>query len=294
MSTPGIPAYGFHTSNTITGFEALRLETLLERMPRRALHRAHRVDFHTLILFTTGTTRISLDFVEHDCSPGTLLWMRPGQVRRFEGWTPDARGSQVLFTPEFPPPLTGHTGLLSPTGTGFWAPAAHPPVADSPALRSAFAALETEQNRPEGASLDVLRFQLGALLLMIDRLPSPLTPATDSATLMSRFRELLEELHPHTRSVADYAHALGYSPKTLDRAARLATGRSAKQLIDDRAALEARRLLAHTDDTVTQIAAALGFSEPSNFVKFLRRTTGQTPTEFRTAWNTPRSGTAER
>ncbi|MEM9203820.1 MAG: helix-turn-helix domain-containing protein, partial [Actinomycetota bacterium] len=59
-----------------------------------------------------------------------------------------------------------------------------------------------------------------------------------------------------------------------------AVGMTAKELVDQRVALEARRRL--TDDGVTAAAVAheLGFSEATNFVKFFRRLVGLSPTEW--------------
>ena len=62
-----------------------------------------------------------------------------------------------------------------------------------------------------------------------------------------------------------------------------ATGHTAKHLIDARVALEAKRLLAHTDLPVAAIGRRLGFTEPSNFGKFYARATEQTPGAFRDA-----------
>jgi AraC-like DNA-binding protein len=69
--------------------------------------------------------------------------------------------------------------------------------------------------------------------------------------------------------------------RTLTRACQAATGQPVKHVIDERVALEARRLLAHTDEPVAAIARRLGFSEPTNFGKFFTRHTGTTPGEFR-------------
>ena len=71
--------------------------------------------------------------------------------------------------------------------------------------------------------------------------------------------------------------------KTFTRACLAATGQPVKQIIDSRAALEAQRLLAHTDHPVATIARRLGFSEPASFGKFLTRHAGATPGEFRVA-----------
>ena len=62
-----------------------------------------------------------------------------------------------------------------------------------------------------------------------------------------------------------------------------AAGHTAKQVVDLRIALEAKRLLVHSGATVAQIGHRLGFSEATNFVKFFRRLAGVTPLEFRAA-----------
>lgn len=51
--------------------------------------------------------------------------------------------------------------------------------------------------------------------------------------------------------------------------------------MDRKLTLAAKRLLLHTQDTVEQIAEALGFSESTNFVKFFHRLEDCTPRAFR-------------
>jgi AraC-like DNA-binding protein len=58
-------------------------------------------------------------------------------------------------------------------------------------------------------------------------------------------------------------------------------GVGAKDFIDRRVVLEARRLLAHSDRSAAQIATQLGFSSASNFTKFFRQRTGASPIVFR-------------
>jgi AraC-like DNA-binding protein len=58
-------------------------------------------------------------------------------------------------------------------------------------------------------------------------------------------------------------------------------GKTAKALLTDRIALEAKRLLVHSSMSVAAIAEALGFEEATNFVKFFKRETRVTPGAFR-------------
>ncbi|MBL0210704.1 MAG: AraC family transcriptional regulator [Holophagaceae bacterium] len=75
----------------------------------------------------------------------------------------------------------------------------------------------------------------------------------------------------------------GYAAATLNRATLDLAGVTAKAFIDGRVLLEGKRLLAHTDLSVAQIAAYLGFSEATNFAKFFKRGSGSGPREFRTS-----------
>jgi AraC-like DNA-binding protein len=59
------------------------------------------------------------------------------------------------------------------------------------------------------------------------------------------------------------------------------TGRTAKQAVDGRVALEARRLLACTPLPVAEIGRRLGFAEPTNFGRFFHREVGTSPGAFR-------------
>lgn len=53
------------------------------------------------------------------------------------------------------------------------------------------------------------------------------------------------------------------------------------QVINDRVVLEAKRQLQHSTLSIKEIGYQLGFEDPSYFVKFFKRMTGQMPKEFR-------------
>jgi AraC-like DNA-binding protein len=279
-----IPQLGFNPPHVrVTGFEIVELSTMHRRRRPRpgAPELFHRVDFHTITLFTHGSGEHSVDFVTYPCRPGTLLWVRPGQVQRFDERAATA-GTHLLFTPTFPPAFSSAQRLVTPWyGTVCRQLGASPEYA---ALTTALAQMRAEYNRPDGSvSAEILQLLLAALLLYIDRLPRPADYEDPFAggEVYARFRAELERSYFSTRRAEDYARLLGYSVKTLTRGCLVATGQPVKQIIDTRVALEAQRLLAHTDQPVATIARRLGFSEPTNFGKFFTRHTGSTPGEFR-------------
>ncbi|SNX55640.1 AraC-like DNA-binding protein [Streptomyces sp. TLI_55] len=269
----------------VPGFEIIDLATLHERRRRRGRRPdlVHRVDFHTLTLITEGSGEHAIDFVTYPVRPGTLLWVRPGQVQRFVR-PGTANGTHLLFTPAFPP----HTSSADRLVNEWYGPACRQ-LGASPTyavLSTLLGQLRAEYDRPEQAvSAEILQLLLATVLLQIDRLPQPDSGADPHAggEVYARFRAELERSYATTRRAADYAHRLGYTVKTLTRACTAATGQPVKHVIDGRVALEAQRLLAHTDEPVATIARRLGFPEPTNFGKFFTRHTGVTPGTFRQA-----------
>ena len=61
------------------------------------------------------------------------------------------------------------------------------------------------------------------------------------------------------------------------------TGRTAKDLINDRILAKAKELLQSETLTVTLISQHLGFEYPQHFVRFFKALTGKTPTQWRAA-----------
>lgn len=229
-----------------------------------------RGDFHVLAHCTTGTGRLTVDFVARDLVPGTVAWVRPGWTHRWDDITA-LDGHLMLCRPELvPAAAVGHAPAPST-----------PPLSPADLLTDlAFEHLVREYAAVAPVE-SILRHLVSALTLRVAAaLPAP-AAATD---LFDRFARLTERYHTETREVSWYAAQLGYSPRTLTRAVHLTTGRSAKQYLNDRVALEAKRLLAQAPPLPTATCARrLGFEDAANFTKFFRTHTGTTPTRFRRA-----------
>ena len=83
------------------------------------------------------------------------------------------------------------------------------------------------------------------------------------------------------RSVSAYAKKIGVSAGHLTDTVKEVTGSSPGKIIRQAIILEAKRLLAHTDLTVSQTCYTLSFDDPSYFGRFFKRETGQSPESFR-------------
>ncbi|MEV6690938.1 AraC family transcriptional regulator [Micromonospora sp. NPDC051196] len=233
------------------------------------------LDRELIVLTTSGHGYAEVDFRPLPCRPGTLLRVRPGQVLRCA--LPDLDATVVRWHPE-----ALHGLDLTDDGPAWFQLAGE----DEDAVINEVSQLTVDARRhrdtPSGRSL--LRHQLTVLLLRLSMLPSgSRRAARPEETTFRRFCREVELGFQHSRRVEDYAARLGCSVRTLTRACLTVTGRSAKQVVDERVALQASRLLAATDEPIAQIGRQLGFSEPTNFGRFFTREVGVSPGSFRAA-----------
>lgn len=270
------------------GVEVLTYRELARRAPVEVLTQPHRIDFHQLILVRNATLTATVDFGEVSCVPGTLLHVRPGQVQRLpvgaRGEVPGhLEADMVLFTPAFPPQSPQ---LASVVNDPFGQAAFALPPDDADAMGRLIEELRAESRQLEqeasDVTLEVVRYLLAAILLRVARLGT-LGERSASGAHFHRFRRELEQSYGALRSAQGYAERIGCSLKTLNGACQQASGKTAKELIDERVVLEAKRLLAHTDISVSAIGHRLNFSEPTNFGKYFAARVGVTPMQFRAA-----------
>ncbi len=254
----------------------LSLAELVRKAPPGALARPLRPSFHQVVVPARQRIGYELDFQRLVLAPGTVVWAAPGQVQRFD-IRPGADGWLVMFTAELLDRAT-FGARFEPLAPRFTLGAAAPDV------RWLVKQIERRSvDTQNETSLPLARHLLHALLLLLQSCASSLAPRrAHESDVFSLFKAEVERRFAETRRLADYERIVGYSSKTLNRATQREVGVSAKQYIDQRVLLEARRLLAHTSLRIGDIAADLGFSELTNFVKFFRRESGgEAPSAFR-------------
>lgn len=129
------------------------------------------------------------------------------------------------------------------------------------------------------------RHYLGLLGVWLERQSmrgAPDAPKPDAARrLVTRYTALMEQQFRNGTGVGDLAAALGVTPTHLTRCCRIACGRSAIEVLQDRRIFEARIMLAETKLPVARIGEALGFASPAYFTRSFQHLTGRTPTAFR-------------
>jgi AraC-like DNA-binding protein len=266
-------------------FEIGRLETT-HRLRTRTSGRPHRHSYYQIIWVLGGAGVHAVDFEEHAIRPPMVFLISPGQVHLVRVDRP-LSGYMLLFTADF----LALDGLASDATTGlpFFRPGGTNPVLAPAAGEAAHLRGIGEDLLAEFASRaawrrEMLRARLQILLLSLGRVARPReVPVAPPAPAVGRFQALIEAHFRHLHRVGDYARLLALTPSHLNDLTKAATGRTASALIEARLILEAKRLLVHSDARAAEIAAGLGFPDPSYFGRFFRRHTAQSPSAFRAA-----------
>jgi AraC family transcriptional activator of pobA len=101
------------------------------------------------------------------------------------------------------------------------------------------------------------------------------------ANLVARLRERIDQRFRLREPVEVHAKALGVSQTALRVACARVAGSAPAVMLDERALLEARRLLLYTNLSVAEIAYSVGFEDPAYFSRFFTRHVGRPPRTYR-------------
>lgn len=263
-----------------TPYYAERLRTHVTRFPHVNAPHAHA--FYLLLYVSQGQGTHTVDLVTYELQPGSVFFLAPGQVHSWQ-LTPDTEGTVVFFEPGFYQFRYPERDLLAlPFFDSAHRPVLYLPPANE--LAPLFGHLLREYQTPAANQAEVMRAYL-ALVLELAARHYPAAPASTEAGLAQRqirqFGALLNQHYRTKRGVRDYADLLHLTANHLNALCRRVLGQTASALIHARVVLEARRLLAHSALSVAQVAAELGFDDPSYFGRYFRKYVGQSPEAFR-------------
>lgn len=266
------------------GVVVMPLELSMSQEPQRLIPHFH--DFFQVFLIQ-GPARLMHDFSDYKVSGVTLFFLAPGQVHTIYPRSPSMHGTVASFTQAFfdhqapPPSLLFELPFFFGSQTLPWFSVR----ADEAArIVSLFADLQREYDAGRRGVLEILRATLRILFIETTRLEALGTPGQEpsrAALLVRQFHLAVEHHFREWQSLAPYAKLLGITVNHLNDVIHQETGHSAGEIIRNRRLLDAKRLLLHSDLSVSEIGYQTGFQDPSYFSRFFRRYAGETPAEFR-------------
>lgn len=248
---------------------------------------AHRTEFYQILWFQKGSPTHLVDFNPVKIKPNTLLFLNKHTVQRFDK-NGGFDGKAILFTDTFFCNTENDTKFLRSTilFNNLFSFSKIQLSKTASLFADLFQLMETElENEKDSSQSNILKNLLHNLLLLSVREGrkqdfKEIKKGADLDYLML-FKDLLDANYRRLKKVSDYAKKISVTEKRLNQATSKILDKSPKQMIDERIMLEAKRLLAHTNESVKEISLELGFDEPTNFIKYFRKHSQLTPVEFR-------------
>ena len=282
-----IPVYELRHDNQEVAF-AIRSTQDVIAMFGYDTDKPHRHEYYTVIWSHNHGGKHIVDYREYDMFPNSIFFVRPGQVHQVKH-TADAEGSVILFTCDFLEQNSISEDFVENLNL-FSEVSSNPPLQIDPAsaetmltlvqqIRKAFVTNDPFKNDLIGAYLKLFLIECNKFA----HTPESVNTQTlqSGRAILKNFRGLLEKHHRDWKKVGDYARALNLSPDYLNEVVKTTVGKTAKEMIQQRIILEAKRLGLHTDLSSKEIAYRIGFDDPSHFSKFFKKYTGKSPSIYR-------------
>ncbi|GLU45187.1 AraC family transcriptional regulator [Allomuricauda sp. NBRC 101325] len=98
--------------------------------------------------------------------------------------------------------------------------------------------------------------------------------------ITKKYKQALTEHVYDFKQIHDYAQLLNVTPNYLNKCVKMATNKTAQDLLKEMLILEAKTLIKHSNLNVSEIAVKLCNQTPSNFARFFKNQTGLTPKQY--------------
>lgn len=267
-------------------FELIRIGQLYHEHTK-TLTSPHRTGFYHILWFQEGSPKHMVDFNPIEIRPNSILFLPKDTVQRFDK-NGNFDGKAILFTESFFCRTELDSKYLRSTilFNNLFSVSQVQLSKSTNTIRDLFQQIETElANEIDQFQSDILKNLLHNLLLISERESKQsgfkeIRKGPDFDYILL-FKDILENQYKTQKQVSSFALKLGITEKRLNLATSRVFGKTPKQIIDERIMLEAKRLLAHTNESIKEIGFVLGFEEPTNFIKYFRKHQKATPVEFR-------------
>ena len=248
----------------------------------------HRHNYYTIIWSLTASGKHVIDFKEYPIQPNDIFFVSPDQVHQILT-DPKPTGYVILFTPEFLEKNSIRNDFIANLKL-FQISDETPPLALTKDMIRTLKPFAEQMLAAFHSKKDMSMETIGAylkLFLIECNGHCSLFPGTNTQTIevgktiVKNFKTIVEKHYTSSHQVKYYADTLNVTPNYLNEVIKSSINVSAKDFIQNRLILEAKRMILFTAKSGKEIGFDLGFEDPSHFSKFFRSNTGQSLQEFK-------------
>jgi AraC-like DNA-binding protein len=274
----------FQLDEEKSGFYCNKLPPHL-RDHHQHIYAPHKHNSYLIVIFTKGTGWHEVDFNSYPVKPGAIFFLNPGQTHHWE-LSANVDGYIILHDRDF---FNLHYSDINVDNFPFYFSIQNAPVLylklEQKEIANLFVLIETEyrkklllKNQKLCSLLDILYIELSRIYLKGNF--QKIVRADRYASQLKELEILIEKNFTKEKSPAVYASMLHISLKHLNRITTSLRKKTTHELITDRVLLEAKRMLVHRENTITEIAETLGYYDYSYFTRIFKKHSGKTPSDF--------------
>ncbi|WP_299252237.1 AraC family transcriptional regulator [uncultured Lacinutrix sp.] len=248
----------------------------------------HFKTFFTIDFYADNQSKRQIGATKVEDLTNAIAFNSPLQlfsVQPFEG-NPGGEGYSLLFSSDFFVPKKHQYEIQHefPFFKLNSSPSYKLIPSDLPLIKNLFDTIYEEFHKNDTHKVELVRSYLIVLLLQIKRVvgnANGTIPLKRYQEITADFEALILKETTKYKTIAAYAQQLNITPIYLSECVKKTTGISSKKVLSNYMTLRAKALLQQTTKSVAEIGYAMGFQEPTNFVKFFKNNEGITPATFR-------------
>ena len=244
---------------------------------RVVLGRPSRTPEHRIILVRWGTSTINVSYNDYDLKEGHLLIIPANSVLIKKAQSDDYN----VFCVAFRIPEVEHLGLIDYKESHIKLSDADRRVVEN-YFRLLEQLIKSKSINQQGVNHLIISLLYGVYTLYqeVSRPVAPVRPDR-SLEIMNGFTRLLLEQEYPVRKPEYYAGKLNITKGHLADIVKEKSGKTTMDWINERTILLAQAMLASSGEMIETIGEKLFIGDASQFVKFFKKHTGETPNEYR-------------
>lgn len=241
---------------------------------------AHRDDYHLFFLQEIGTTPIEVDFQKLKIESSCVMYIHPSQVHRMTTFENVTLSFLAINNENLKPEYLSLLEDINPVKPLYLEKGILSIISESVTL-----SIKISEIKQEKLYHSLLKDSCNTLVALI---ASQYLAQTKPTGILSRFelitkafKSTLEHDFMTVRRPVAYAQKLHISTHYLNECVKNTTGQSISSHIQQRIILEAKRLLYHSDKSIKEIAAELGYDDYPYFSRLFTKVAGMSPKVFK-------------
>ncbi|TAF63563.1 MAG: AraC family transcriptional regulator [Cytophagales bacterium] len=280
-----LPKIKFRTDLDQYGFEILLLENLTssELPTDHNPFQPHRLNFFAVLMLSEGKVNHILDFTNTTIKENESIVISKGQVHSFDKLNV-YKGYLILFTEDFLQKNLSKSIIDNISRIYNYHIFGSKYKVDTESYEIFKLLYKEQELKHTNLKTNIVASLLASFLLKLEnhnqKEPFKVT-FNHQYDLFTTFEKNVELHFTDSRNANFYADMQNITYKHLNEVCKQFSNKSVKEFIDDFIILEAKRQLSSTTLSVKEIAFNCGFDEVTNFQKYFKKITTETPVTFR-------------